>query len=89
MYITEQTILFQGSRGDPTFSRGGGSNFFPEGGGGGGGPNANFYRNPYNLCFDRGGGSGPPIPLWFRTCNTVNILSRILLDGPVCPSRCF
>ena len=28
-------------RGDPTFSRGGG--------GGGGGPNANFYRNPYNL----------------------------------------
>ena len=24
----------------------GGSNFFP---GGGGGPNANFYRNPYNL----------------------------------------
>ena len=30
-----------------------GSNFFPRGGPtfsrGGGGPNANFYRNPYNL----------------------------------------
>ena len=33
----EVSIIFQG-----------GSNFFP-GGGGGGGPNANFYRNQYNL----------------------------------------
>ena len=34
-FITEKTILFQGSRGGPTFSRGGGvSNFFQEGGGG-------------------------------------------------------
>ena len=33
-----KTILFQGSRGGPTFSRGRG-----------GGPNAYFYRNPYNL----------------------------------------
>ena len=40
-FMTEKTILFQGSRGGPTFSRG--SNFFQ------GGPNANFYRNPYNL----------------------------------------
>ena len=24
------------------------------------GPNANFYRNPYNLIFQ--GGTGPPIP---------------------------
>ena len=38
-FITEKTILFQGPRGGPTFSRG--SNFFQ------GGPNANFYRNPY------------------------------------------
>ena len=36
-FITERTILFQGSRG---------SNFFQ---GGGGDPNVNFYRNPYNL----------------------------------------
>ena len=39
--ITEKTILFQGSRGGPTFSKG--SNFFQVG------PNANFYRYPYNL----------------------------------------
>ena len=45
-------LYFQGFRGGPTFS-----------GGGGGGPNANFYRNPYNLWFSREGGSGPPIPL--------------------------
>ena len=32
-----ETILFQGSRGGPTFIRGGG------------GPNGNFYRNLYNL----------------------------------------
>ena len=37
-----------------------GFNFFR---GGGGVPNANFYRNPYNLWFSREGGSGPPIPL--------------------------
>ena len=43
MVISKKTILFQGFRGSPTFSRGGG-----------GGPNANFYRNPYNLSFSRG-----------------------------------
>ena len=31
-FITEKTILFQGSRGGPTFSRGGGSTYFPGGG---------------------------------------------------------
>ena len=35
-FITKKTVLFQGSRGGPTFSRRGE----------GGGPNANFYRNP-------------------------------------------
>ena len=39
-FMTEKTILFQGSRGGPTF---------PLVGGGGGGANANFYRIPYNL----------------------------------------
>ena len=43
-FITEKTILLKGSRGGPTFSREG-VQPFP----GGGGPNANFYRNPYNL----------------------------------------
>ena len=54
MVISKKTIIFQGFRGDPTFSRGGGgptfsrwgSNFFQ---GGGGGPNANFYKNLFNL----------------------------------------
>ena len=46
MVILKKTIIFYGFRGGggqhlpggPTFSRGGG-----------GGPDANFYRNPYNL----------------------------------------
>ena len=54
------TILYQGSRGGPSLSRG--VHFFP--GGGGGGPNANFYRIRYNMRFPGGGGGGsePPIP---------------------------
>ena len=46
MVISKKTIIFQGFRGGPTFSRKGGGG---GGGGGGGAPNANFYRNPYNL----------------------------------------
>ena len=42
-FITEKTILFQGSREGLTFSGGGGPTFFQRG------PNANFYRNPYNF----------------------------------------
>ena len=53
----KKTILFQGSRGGPTISI---VQLFP--GGGGGGPYANFYRNPYNLCFSRGGGPDPLPP---------------------------
>ena len=42
-FIFWKTIIFQGSRGRPTFyGVGEGSNFFP---GGGGRPNANFCRN--------------------------------------------
>ena len=63
-FIAEKTILIlsQGSRGGPLFPGRGVSNLFQ------GGPNANFYRNPYTyLFFSRGGGSGPPIPLWILT----------------------
>ena len=52
-FIAEKTILilYQGSRGGPLFSRGGGVKLFP----GGGGPNANFFRNPCTyLLFSRG-----------------------------------
>ena len=46
----------------------GGATFFRGGGGGGqfqgggGGPNANFYRNPYNLLFSGGGVRTPYSP---------------------------
>ena len=64
MIISKKTIIFQGFRGSPTFSRGGGgvqmlisiethiTCDFPGCGRGGGG----------------GGGSGPLFPLWIRTC---------------------
>ena len=56
-------ILYQGSRGGPLFSGGGGavSNLFQ--GGGGGGLNPNLFRNPYTyLLFSRGGGCPDPLP---------------------------
>ena len=47
MVISKKTIIFHGFRGGGQHLPGGvGSNFFQ---GGGGVPNANFYRNPYNL----------------------------------------
>ena len=59
-FIVEKTILYQGSRGGPLFSGGGGGvKLFP----GGGGPNANFFRNPCTyLLFSRGGGVRTPYP---------------------------
>ena len=51
----EENYHFQGSRGGPTFSRGGGGPTFSKG--------VQLlipYRNPYNLWFS--GGSGPPDP---------------------------
>ena len=59
MVISKKTILFQGFRGSPTFSREGGVQR---------GPNAYFYRNPYNLSFSRGE-SGPLSPLLTRSCS--------------------
>ena len=53
-FISEKTILFQGSRRSTTFSRVGG-------------PNVNFYREPYNLWFSRGVWTPIPPPLWIRT----------------------
>ena len=59
-FIAEKTILilYQGSRGGPLFSRGGGvSNFFQ-----GGGPNAYFFGNPCTyLLLSRGGGCPDPL----------------------------
>ena len=59
-FTTEKTILFQGSKGGPLFTRG--VQLFPGRGptfpGGGGGPNANFYKTHITCDFSRGGGGG-------------------------------
>ena len=59
MIFKRKTIFFQGSRGGPTFSGGGGgwkgSNFFQ-----GVGPNGNFYRNLSKFGFSRQRASYPP-----------------------------
>ena len=55
MVISKKTMIFQGFRGGPTFSKGGW--------GGGGGPT--FSRGSIKThiaCDYQGGGSGPPIP---------------------------
>ena len=64
-FIAEKTILilYQGSRGGPLVSRGGGVSIFFQGRG----PNANFFRNPCTYLLFSRGVSGPPIPLWICT----------------------
>ena len=57
-------ILYQGSRGGPLFSKGGGVNFFP---GGGGVQMLISIETHIRTCYFSGGVSGPPIPLWIRT----------------------
>ena len=59
--ISKKSIIFQGSRGGPTFSRGGGSNFFQ-----GGGSNYVFPIETHITC-DFPGGPDPLSPLWIRT----------------------
>ena len=57
---------FQGSRGGPTFSRGGGGPTFSRGGGG---SNCLFSVETHITCdFPGGGGPDPCSPLWIRTC---------------------
>ena len=63
-FISKKTIIFQGFRGSPTFSREG--SLFSMGGGGvqlfpGGGLNANLYSNQLYLSFSRGGGGRDPL----------------------------
>ena len=53
--ISKKSIIFHGSRGDPTFSRG--VQVFP---GGGGGSNCLFPIETHLTC-DFPGGSGPPV----------------------------
>ena len=60
----KKTIIFQGFRGGPTFSRG--HPTFSRGGGVGGGSKCLFLQNPYNLWFSRR--VWTPSPLWIRTC---------------------
>ena len=57
--ISKKTIIFHGSRGGPTFSRGGPT--FSRG------FNCLYPIETHITC-DFPGGSGPPDPLWIRTC---------------------
>ena len=67
LFIAEKTILilYQGSRGGPLYSGGGGvvSNFFQ------GVQMLISIETHIRTCYFPGGGgvSGPPIPLWIRT----------------------
>ena len=58
----ESTIIFQGSRGGPTFSRGGGVQLFP------GGSNCLYPIATHITCDFPGGVRTPLTPLWIRTC---------------------
>ena len=71
-FYNRENYTFEGSRRGPTFS--GGSNIFH------GGSNANFYRNPYNLCFSRGGGPDRLSPLWIRTCFWVSLTCSLHIN---------
>ena len=57
-FIAEKTILilYQGSRGGPLFSRGGGVQML-----------ISLETHVRTYYFPGGGVSGPPIPLWIRT----------------------
>ena len=64
-FIAEKTILilYQGSRGGPLFSRGGGCQTFSRGG-----VQMLISKETHvRTCYFPGGVSGPPIPLWIRT----------------------
>ena len=54
----KETIIFQGSTGGPTFSRGGGGPTFSRGGG----SNCLFPIGTHIACDFPGGGSRPPFP---------------------------
>ena len=65
-----ENILFQGSRGDPTFSSGGGSSFFQ-----GEGVQILISIEPHITCdFLWGGGSRPPIPPMDVHINTETVI---------------
>ena len=75
----KENYHFQGSRGGPTFSRGGGSNFFQ---GGGGGPIAYSLFKPILFVIFQGGGGRTPCPpsLWIRICPRPYVLDKKMLS---------
>ena len=58
MVNSKENYHFLGSRGGPTFSKGGGVQLFP----GGGGSNCLFPVETHKPCDFPGGGSGTPVP---------------------------
>ena len=72
-FIFRKTIIFQGSRGHPTFDGvGEGTNFSP----GVGRPNANFCRNLSKLWFS----PDPLSPLCIRACSAFTCSSDPVID---------
>ena len=82
-FIAEKTklILYQGYRGGPLFSGGGGGGGGPTFSRGGGGPNANLYRNietHIRTCYFPGGVRTPYLPLDRRCMGNVIITGQYL-----------
>ena len=72
MVLLQRKLYFlKDPEGVKHFPRGGGSNFFQWGC-----PNANFYRNPYNLLFSRGVGlvwiPYPPLDAHMKSYQYIN-----------------
>ena len=78
MVISNQTIIFQGFRGGPTFFRGGGVQHIPGGGGGG----KMLISIETHMTWFSGRRSGRLSPFWIRTRL---LLSFFLSKFPPCP----
>ena len=90
MVISKKRIIFQGFRRSNIFQGGGGgSNFFK---GGGGVPSGNFYRNPYNLWFSRGGGPeplSPPLNPHMIACKCKLLCNKFKTESESHTGRCI
>ena len=78
-FIAEKTILilYQGSRGGPLFSKGGGSTYFR-------GVQMLMSIETHITCYFPGGGSsGPTFPLWVRTWAMSSYNGTIFITVPL------
>ena len=59
---------------------------------GGGGPSGNFYRNPYNLWFSRGGGPeplSPPLNPHMIACKCKLLFNKFKTESELHTGRCI